>query len=122
MVPVTLISPTGRCVTTVALVDSGADWCLFPAKWLRRLGLRLKAGREGYLRGIKQTDGSIRCYYHRLTLQVGSTTKVNCEVGFSSEIGDDIYDQLVGRIAVFDRLQFAFRQKRGILYVQPESP
>jgi len=116
VVPIRL-NNRGRVADTVAMIDTGADVCLFHSKWAQKVGLRLKAGRLDVIGGIEGGPG-IECYVHRITLMVGyAGKKIRCEVAFSEEIGEDIEDQLIGREIVFDRMRFAFRQGQSTFYV-----
>jgi hypothetical protein len=120
MVPVTLIGKGSRRAETFALVDSGADTTMLHARWLKKLGLVLEAGRQDTRGGIRK-DESTKVYVHRIGLIVGNATLIRCEVAFSEEIGDEVTDQLIGREVVFDRLRFAFRQRIEMLYLNPEK-
>ena len=115
MLPVTLVGVKGLRADTYALLDSGADACLFHARWADRIGLNLHSGRYEELFGIDPTS-PIECYYHRIEVVVG-LNQFACEIAFSEDIGDDISDNLLGREVLFDKFQFAFRQRIGKLYV-----
>lgn len=119
MVPVRLVGHRGQAVDTFALLDSGADCCMFHANWARRIGLDLYAGRPGTLSGI-DPNSPLEVYYHRINLVIGNT-KVRCNVAFSEGIGEEMNDQLVGREIVFNQMRFAIRQRVLSLYAGPES-
>jgi hypothetical protein len=118
MVPVTLVGHGGQQSETFALLDSGADYCLFHAIWARSIGLNLKAGRPDYLYNI-DPESKLLAYFHRIDLRIG-TIKVRCDVGFSDNVGQDPTDQLIGRAVVFNRIRFALRQKVLSLYAAAE--
>ena len=118
MCPVTLIGKGSQQITTYALVDTGADTTMLHARWLDRLGLRLKSGRAEKRWGID--NKAIDVYVHRIWLKIGNRKRVRCEVAFSEQIGDDPGDQLLGRETVFDELRFAFRQRVGMFYLNAE--
>lgn len=115
MLPVTLVGLKGLRVETYALLDSGADASLFHARWADKIGLDLYAGRFEELFGI-DPGSPIQCFYHRVDVTVGLNS-FSCDIAFSEDIGDDISDNLLGREVLFDRFQFAFRQRIGTLYV-----
>lgn len=115
ILPVRLISLRGQAVEIYALLDSGADGCLFHAKWASQLGLELKRGRESFVTGI-DPDKDLPCYIHRVYLTIGSNT-VRCDVAFCEYIGDDINDNLIGRDTVFNAMRFGLRQRIRKTYV-----
>jgi len=119
MVSVKLIGHHGQMADTYALLDSGADSCLFHANWAKAIGLDLYAGRYDNLGGI-DPKSRLEVYYHRISLIIG-TMKVRCDVAFSKDMGEDMNDQLVGRHIVFNQMRFAIRQKALSVYVGPES-
>lgn len=115
MVPVRLIGPGGKGVKTFALLDSGADVCMFHGNWARRIGLKLRSGRKEIIKGIGSGSGS-RFYFHRIGLIVGSNM-VRCDVAFSDDLGDELNDQLIGRETVFSSMRFALRQAISTTYI-----
>ncbi len=118
MVSVRLIGKSGLLVDTFALLDSGADCCLFHATWARRIGLDFLTGRREEL-GSAKRNAKIVVYYHRINLIVG-TIKVRCDVGFSEDISEDVLDQLIGRSIVFNRIRFGLRQRALWVYAGSE--
>lgn len=110
MIRVRLIGHHGQIAETYALLDSGADYCLFHADWARRIGLDLYSGRPDCLGGI-DPKSKTQVYYHRINLIIGESHKVRCDVGFSEDVGTEMEDQLIGRTGLFDKIRFAFRQR-----------
>ncbi len=76
-----------------ALVDSGADYVLFPADLAIAVGIEdINTGEKGEIVGIAGQKAAV--YYHNLELQIqGSDRKLPVEVGFSKEI----YMPVLGR-------------------------
>lgn len=107
ILPVKLTSGL-RSVDTYAVLDSGADTCLFHADWARNIGIVVESGRWENRTGIDPRNPLV-CYCHTIDLTVGSQT-VSCEVAFSDGLSPMIEDQLIGRQDVFDALRFALRQ------------
>jgi hypothetical protein len=118
MIPVRLFGHRGKSVDTYALLDSGADYCIFHANWARKIGLDLYTGRKEPIHGIIQTSQEY-AYFHRIDIMVGSV-KVRCDIAFSEDIGEEMNDQLIGRDVVFNQIRFAIRQKKLSIYSSPE--
>lgn len=115
MLPVTLRNGA-RSFPTYALLDTGADDCLFHGDFARRIGLVVDRGRFEYRYGIDPASG-IECYIHGIDLTIGNQYTLRCDVAFSDDISDDLFDQLIGRELVFDHLRFAVRQRFDKVYV-----
>jgi hypothetical protein len=118
IVPVTLIGKSGKSFSTYALIDSGADVCIFHSNFAKHIGLDYLSGRPDKMSGIDQEY--IDVYYHRIYLKVGESCKVRCDVAFSDGIGTEPGDQLIGRDVVFNKLKIGFRQKIEAIYTGPE--
>ena len=99
---------------TLAILDSGADYSLFPASIAVDLGLNLTDGREDELFGIA---GSALVYFHRVSMTIGNSFRTDLDVAFSDETGDDYTDQLIGRDVIFDSLRFAFQQRKYSIHI-----
>jgi len=111
-VGVTLIGPSGQD-EFVAIVDTGAAYCLFNGRRAKSIGLDLQAGRQQKLAGI--AGGTLMARIHQVRLEIlGSTFK--CEVAFSEE---DIGRELLGRHDLFSQVRFGFREGRSIAYFHP---
>jgi len=66
----------------LALLDSGADYCLFPASIGEELGLDIQSGPKDWTQG---SDGRpFQVYFHEITLIVGRY-RINAGVGFAEE-------------------------------------
>ena len=116
MIDVRLIGSRGRYADTVALLDTGAEVSLFHAKWAKRIGLPLEAGRRVPVQGIGNEAKNVDGYAHEINLVIGHVP-VRCEVVFSEDVSDEPTEQLIGREGVFDAMRFGLRQKVGHLYV-----
>ncbi len=111
MLPVRLANGS-RTLDTYAMLDSGADACLFHAKWGQQIGLHIESGIWRPLSGIEE-DSEIDTWSHPIELRIGNRYTVKCNVRFAYEMGDDLIDQLIGREVVFDKFRFALRQGAG---------
>lgn len=116
LLPVTLSTSRRNRVKLMALLDSGADECLFHARWAEDLGIDMKTGVLDTIGGIVPgTD--IDIYYHEVYLAIGAGPPLKCKLAFSYEVNEDATDQLIGREFIFDQTRFALRQGIGSLFV-----
>lgn len=89
-----------------ALVDSGADACLFPRDAAEVLNIDIKSGPRAFFTGIG--GGQIPFYFHEIDIFVGEY-QVKTKVGFStSTIGTT---GLLGQQGFFDNFIVSFDYK-----------
>ncbi|MDO8674988.1 MAG: hypothetical protein Q7K71_02565 [Candidatus Omnitrophota bacterium] len=65
------------------IVDSGADYCVFPARYGEILGLNIESGRRLRSGGL---GGGDVLYFHKVTVKVvldGEPVQFHCRAGFS---------------------------------------
>lgn len=67
-----------------ALIDSGADFCIFDGEIGEYLGLDIKAGKKINFGGVQELSGAA-AYLHEVTLIIGGV-KNNITIGFSFDI------------------------------------
>lgn len=77
-----------------ALVDSGADACLFPRDVAEILGIDIKAGARAFFTGIG--GGQIPFYFHQIDLFLGKY-RVQSKIGFSTSSDRDNRDSRSSR-------------------------
>ncbi|OGM77332.1 hypothetical protein A2188_01120 [Candidatus Woesebacteria bacterium RIFOXYA1_FULL_43_9] len=83
----------------LALIDSGADYCMFHALVGEELGLDIKSGR---LLTFFGTSGEPqKAYFHKVTFSIGGHSHT-CEVGFSYDLEKLAYG-LLGQDGFFDK-------------------
>jgi hypothetical protein len=82
-----------------ALIDSGADFCIFHREIGEALGIEITAGEKFIFGGVQQADLA-SAYLHKLDLMVGGW-KYETTVGFSGEIADESYG-ILGQKGFFD--------------------
>lgn len=98
-----------------ALVDSGADKCMFPAQIGEILGIKVKNGKKGQMSGVfgKPTD----VYYHDIDIDIGGNiTRVT--VGFTNEYNFD--HGFLGQIGAFNNYTIHFFYRKGIVELRPD--
>ena len=89
----------------VALIDSGADFCIFDAGLGEYLGLNIKSGTEVQFGGI-QSLGGAKAYIHRVTLEIGGH-EFKTDIGFSYDISKNGYG-ILGQKGFFDLFAVKF--------------
>ena len=98
-----------------ALIDSGADLCLFNSGIGRLLGIDVRSGPTRSIGGI---TGTITAYMHTIQLQVqGSSEKVDIYAGFTDS---NQVEALLGQEGFFDSFTVGpFERYRWEFYVTP---
>ncbi len=88
-----------------ALIDSGADFCIFDAGLGEYLGLNIKSGIEVQFGGI-QSLGGAKAYIHKVTLEIGGHEFIT-EIGFSYDISKNGYG-ILGQKGFFNKFIVKF--------------
>ena len=84
-----------------ALVDSGADFCIFHSLVGELLGLDVDQGKEARFSGVGAS--SMRAYFHTVTAHIGEHSyQLYC--GFSRDIPADGYG-ILGQAGFFDHFK-----------------
>jgi hypothetical protein len=97
IIPVT-IEYSGKKVGYEALLDSGADWNLFPAVLGEIIGIDVGKGKKLAFGGIG--GGDFTAYFHEVVLSVGGwPAKILC--GFSADIPQKS-NGVLGHFGFFD--------------------
>src|SRR5258708_2071070 len=109
---VTLIGPTEE-EDLLAIVDTGAKYCLFNGLRANAIGLNLGEGRLETLSGLA---GSLQARIHAVTLEILGS-RFECEVAFSEQ---QIHRELLGRHTLFTQTRFGFREGMTLGYFHPE--
>ncbi len=104
IIPVKILK-SGVVLQYSALIDSGADFCIFDAGLGEYLGLNIKSGIEVQFGGI-QSLGGAKAYIHEVTLEIGGH-KFITGVGFSYDISKNGYG-ILGQKGFFDLFSVKF--------------
>jgi len=114
IIPITLFGPKGS-VNVDALIDSGADRCLFNAQIGREIGLEIEKGEKESFSGIE--GGEIVAYLHKVKLQIIGIDKiVELEAGFTDAPG---VFAILGQDGFFDAFKIKFEKDHNIIEITP---
>jgi len=108
---VTLIGPAAE-EDLIAIIDTGAKYCLFSGVRAAPIGLDLAAGRLEILAGLA---GQLMARIHQVDLAILGT-RFRCEVAFSEQ---HIPRELLGRHTLFTEVRFGFREGISTGYFHP---
>jgi len=108
---VTLIGPQGE-EDLIAIIDTGARYCLFSGLRAVGVGLDLEAGRRELLGGLA---GTLTAWIHQVELEILGA-RFQCEVAFSDQ---HIPRELLGRHTLFDQIRIGFREGISTGYFHP---
>ena len=114
IIPIVVRNPANQqSARYLALVDSGADRCIFAAEIGDLIGLDVTAGAERQVRGV--VAGQVRPYYlHDVEIEVGSCRKHSI-VGFMRDLAPNGHG-LLGQTGFFDLFSFVkFERLMGII-------
>jgi len=103
VIPVTLINGDEK-VTNLAIIDSGADLCIFHAEIGEQIGLVVESGKVLQYYGI--SGQQLTAYFHDVKIEVGGY-EFDCWAGFSRDI-DNLPYGLLGQVGFFDLFNIVF--------------
>jgi len=112
VIPIQLI----RCANKVrylAMIDSGADFCVFHASIGEIIGLTIESGKSQYFSGVsgqQNISSGLLAYFHDIQIEVGGY-KFDCWAGFSRDIENLPYGFL-GQLGFFDLLDIHFNYNK----------
>jgi hypothetical protein len=116
IIPITLSARIGVITQSVnidALLDSGADKCLFNAEIGEALGLDVKSGATEYFGGVE--GGRMETFIHQVKIQIrGMDLLVEMPVGFTYSRG---VSAILGQDGFFDGFRITFERDRDIVEI-----
>jgi len=113
VIPVSLAYQTKKR-TVSALIDSGADLCLFHSSIGRSLGIDVESGRLEMFRSLGPDE--IPTYAHKVSLGLRGESDIEIEVAFIAS--DFLADGgLLGQQGFFDNFQVRFRRWENAIYI-----
>ncbi len=101
-----------------ALIDSGADFCIFDAEIGEYLGIDVKSGLKETFGGV-QENGGAAAFFHEITLGIGGYS-VQTLVGFSYDIAKHGYG-ILGQKGFFDICVVKFDLLKEEIELKPRS-
>jgi len=108
VIPIWLIRGEER-VGYLAIIDSGADLCIFHAEIGELIGIAVESGKLLYFNGI--SGQQLTAYFHDIRIEVGGY-EFDCYVGFSRDIGNLPYG-LLGQLGFFNLFDILFDYNKG---------
>ena len=103
VIPIQLIRGEKK-VRYLAIIDSGADLCIFHAEIGELLDITVEAGRLLQFSGI--SDQQLTAYFHNIKIEVGGY-EFDCYAGFSRDLGNLPYG-LLGQLGFFNLFDTLF--------------
>lgn len=100
-----------------ALIDSGADFCVFDKEIASVLGLKWKKGVPHDFFGVTGEKGVV--YFHQLKLRVGNKA-LPVEVGFSSNLSEQSCG-ILGQEGFFENFKVSFSLAKETIEVMPNN-
>lgn len=106
VIPVTLLL-SNKSFTTYALLDSGADQCIFRSDWGEQIGLHIKSGKSCYFSGIEGKP--IVAYFHKIKLRLEDQMIISLNCGFSYDMAKrDMPYGILGQYGFFNKFNIQF--------------
>jgi hypothetical protein len=116
LIPVIIFGPKSN-IEVLALIDSGADKCLFNAQIGREIGLEVEKGKPETFMGIE--GGRLIAYVHKIKLQVvGIENIIEIEAGF---VDSPAADAILGQEGFFDAFKIKFEKDHNIIEITPSK-
>lgn len=110
------ISKSNLTLQYAALIDSGADFCIFDAEIGEYLGINIKSGTELPFGGI-QSVGGAKAYIHKVNIEIGGH-QFQAEVGFSYDISKNGYG-ILGQKGFFNLFIVKFDLQKNEVEIRP---
>lgn len=117
MLPVLLQSPTSswRCY---AIVDSGADDCIFPISFAATLALDITGNQRTFRFGGAGSKNQV-AYFFDLNVTFGEFVSYKLPIGFSSAL-ESAGIGLLGQNGFFENFVVSFDLKNGFFCLEPK--
>ena len=113
VIPVALINGSNR-LRVYALIDSGADYCIFHAEIGEQIGLQIDSGKSLTFSGISSAGQT--AYFHNIKLEVGGH-QIDCYAGFSRDIQNLPYG-ILGQVGFFNIFKVSFDYQKEKIELQ----
>ena len=103
VIPVTLVNGN-KNIQYLALIDSGADLCIFHAEIGEQIGIDIESGKKQEFDGI--AGEKMTAFFHNIEIEVGGY-RLPCYAGFSKELTKMPYG-ILGQQGFFDMFYVTF--------------
>lgn len=104
----------GKGIIVSALIDSGADMCLFHSSIARTLGIDLQSGKEIEIKTLAVEP--VPCYVHTVHLGIKGEPGIDIQIGFLER--DLIADGgLLGQEGFFDHFDIRFQRWQNCIHI-----
>jgi len=114
IIPIILFEPKGS-INIYALIDSGADKCLFNSEIGKEIGLEIEKGKKEIFSGIE--GGKLTAFLHPVELQImGMEMRIEIEAGFVDSPG---VSAILGQEGFFDAFKIKFERSRNVIEIIP---
>ena len=104
VVPIQLIKGQDK-IKCLAIIDSGADYCVFHASLGEVIGLTIESGKLDHFSGVPGQQ-QLAAYFHDIEIEVGGY-KFDCWAGFSRDIEALPYG-ILGQLGFFSLFDIRF--------------
>ncbi len=112
-----LFGPKGSISVSMALVDSGADYCLFNIEYAKQIGINLDDCLKMDFTGISGLDKKMTAYIAEVGIKIKYLEdKINILVGF---VESDSVNALLGQEGFFDNYRVKFEKDHNIFEINP---
>ncbi|MGA8075345.1 MAG: hypothetical protein WB995_17855 [Candidatus Acidiferrales bacterium] len=119
---ISLISGTNR-LSCYAVVDSGADHCVFPRSFIQPLGLDVLGAPIELTSGMGSAN--VPTHFFNISIDLQNVVRIPVYAGFTVGL-DQMGVGLLGQSGFFDRFNVHFKLQRGIYEIdvpwQPLKP
>lgn len=113
-----LITCKGKSIGYEALLDSGADFCIFHAEVGEYLGLNIRKGPREFFGGI--TGKRATAFIHRVGLTIGGNHYLSVPIGFSFDIAPHGYG-ILGHGGFFNIFRVIFDLEKEQIELRPKN-
>jgi hypothetical protein len=112
------LSHGNKGITLLALIDSGADACLFHKSVADALEIDYKQGPSKEFSGISGPQAKVTAYFHQVHLTVSRLSSIDLDVGFTDSDG---VGALLGQSGSFDGFEITFQRFKDTIDIRPRS-
>lgn len=120
VIPVLIRNPrTNEALEYEALIDSGADRCVFPSEIGELIGIDIEAGEQHFVTGVVEGERRV-IYMHPVEITPGgywASRILHLMAGFMPDLAESGHG-LLGQRGFFDNISFVkFRGLKGIVEI-----